>query len=194
MGFNPRSTAGSTFESQLVNYCNLSSINLLKTKNHMVIWINVEKVSDKIQHPFMICCCSVTKLCSTVSDPVNCSSPGFPVLYYLPEFEQTHVCWVSDAIHPFHPLSSPSPPTLNLSQYQGLFQWIGSSHQVAKVLELQLQHQSFQWVFRIDFLLRLTGLILQSRGLSRVFSNTTVQKHQFFGAQPSLWPNSNLET
>ena len=192
MGFNPRSTAGSTFESQLVNYCNLSSINLLKTKNHMVIWINVEKVSDKIQHPFMICCCSVTKLCSTVSDPVNCSSPGFPVLYYLPEFEQTHVCWVSDAIHPFHPLSSPSPPTLNLSQYQGLFQWIGSSHQVAKVLELQLQHQSFQWVFRIDFLLRLTGLILQSRGLSRVFSNTTVQKHQFFGAQPSLWPNSHI--
>ena len=192
MGFNPRSTAGSTFESQLVNYCNLSSINLLKTKNHMVIWINVEKVSDKIQHPFMICCCSVTKLCSTVSDPVNCSSPGFPVLYYLPEFEQTHVCWVSDAIHPFHPLSSPSPPTLNLSQHQGLFQWIGSSHQVAKVLELQLQHQSFQWVFRIDFLLRLTGLILQSRGLSRVFSNTTVQKHQFFGAQPSLWPNSHI--
>ena len=192
MGFNPRSTAGSTFESQLVNYCNLSSINLLKTKNHMVIWINVEKVSDKIQHPFMICCCSVTKLCSTVSDPVNCSSPGFPVLYYLPEFEQTHVCWVSDAIHPFHPLSSPSPPTLNLSQHQGLFQWIGSSHQVAKVLELQLQHQSFQWVFRIDFLLRLTGLILQSRGLSRVFSNTTVQKHQFFGAQPSLWPTSHI--
>ena len=192
MGFNPRSTAGSTFESQLVNYCNLSSINLLKTKNHMVIWINVEKVSDKIQHPFMICCCSVTKLCSTVSDPVNCSSPGFPVLYYLPEFEQTHVCWVSDAIHPFHPLSSPSPPTLNLSQHQGLFQWIGSSHHVAKVLELQLQHQSFQWVFRIDFLLRLTGLILQSRGLSRVFSNTTVQKHQFFGAQPSLWPNSHI--
>ena len=135
-----------------VNYCNLSSINLLKTKNHMVIWINVEKVSDKIQHPFMICCCSVTKLCSTVSDPVNCSSPGFPVLYYLPEFEQTHVCWVSDAIHPFHPLSSPSPPALNLSQHQGLFQWIGSSHQVAKVLELQLQHQSFQWIFRIDFL------------------------------------------
>ena len=67
-----------------------------------------------------------------------------------PEFAQTHVHWVSDAIQPFHPLSPPSPPALNLSQHQGLFQWVGSSHQVAKVLELQLQHQSFQWIFRVD--------------------------------------------
>ena len=72
----------------------------------------------------------------------------------------------------------------------GLF-WVNSSHWVAKVLELQLQHQYFQWIFRVDFLLELTGLIsLQSKGLSRVFSNITVQKHQFFGAQPSLWFNS----
>ena len=80
---------------------------------------------------------------------MNCSSPAFPVVHYLPEFAQTHVHWVDDAIQLSHPLSPPSP-ALNLSQYQGLFQWVGSSHQVAKVLDLQ--HQSFQWIFRVDFL------------------------------------------
>ena len=78
---------------------------------------------------------------------MNCNTPGFPVLHYLPEFAQTHVHWMSDAIQPSHPLSSASPPALSLSQHQGLFQWVGSSHQVAKVLELQFQHQSFQWIF-----------------------------------------------
>ena len=66
--------------------------------------------------------------------------------------KQTHVCWVSDAIQPSHPLSSPSPPAFKLSQHQGLFQWVDSLHEVAKVLELRLQHQSFQWIFRTDFL------------------------------------------
>ena len=70
----------------------------------------------------------------------------------LLELTQAHVHWVGDAIQPSHPLSSPSPPTFNLSQHQGLFQWVSSSHQVAKVLEFQLQHQSFQWIFRTDFL------------------------------------------
>ena len=77
-------------------------------------------------------------------------TPGFPVFHYLPESAPTHVHWVSDTIHPSHPLLSPS--AFRLSQHQGLFQWVGSLHQVAKVLELQLQHQSFQWVFRVDFL------------------------------------------
>ena len=77
---------------------------------------------------------------------------GFPVLHHLPEFTQTHVHWVCDAIQPSHPLSSPSPPAFNLPQHQGLFQWVSSSHQVAKGLEFQLQHQSFQWIFRTDFL------------------------------------------
>ena len=95
-------------------------------------------------------CCSIAQSGPTLCDPTDCSMPGFPVLHYLPEFAQTHVHWVSDAIQPFHPLSPPSPPALNLSQHQGLFQWVGSSHQVAKVLELQLQHQSFQWIFRVD--------------------------------------------
>ena len=85
---------------------------------------------------------SVAQSCLTLCDPMDCSTPGLPVHHQLPEFTQTHVHWVSDAIQPSHPLSSPFPPALNLSQHQGLFQWVSSSHQVAKVLELQLQHQS----------------------------------------------------
>ena len=96
-------------------------------------------------------CCLVTKSCPTLCDPMDCSTSGFPVLHYLLEFAQSIVHWIGDSIQPSCPLSSPSP-AFNLSQHQGLFQWISSSHQVAKVLELQLQHQSFQWVFRIDFL------------------------------------------
>ena len=76
--------------------------------------------------------------------PMGCSTPGFPIHHQLPELAQTHVHQVSDAIQPSHPLLSPSPPALNLSQHQGLFQRVSSSHQVAKVLEFQLQHQSFQ--------------------------------------------------
>ena len=83
---------------------------------------------------------------------MDCSTPGFPVLYYLPEFTQTHVHWVDDAILLSHPLLPPSPLALNISQHQGLFQWVGSLHQVAKALEFQLKHQSFQWIFRVDFL------------------------------------------
>ena len=82
---------------------------------------------------------------------MDCSTPGFPVLHNHPESAQTHVHWVSDAIQPSYPLSSPSPPAFSLSQHQGIFWWVSSSHQVAKVLELQLQHQSFQWLFRTDF-------------------------------------------
>ena len=95
---------------------------------------------------------SVAQLCLTLCDPMNRSTPGLPVHYQLPEFIQTHVHWVSDAIQPFHPLSSPSPPTLNSSQCQGLSRWVSSSHQVAEVLEFQLQHQSFQWTPRTDLL------------------------------------------
>ena len=88
---------------------------------------------------------------------MDCSMPGLPVHHQLLEFTQTHVHWVNDAIQPFHPLSSPSPPTFNLSQCQGLFRWVSTSHQVAKILDFQLQHQSFQWYsglisFRMDWL------------------------------------------
>ena len=111
---------------------------------------------------------------------MNQNTLGLPVHHQLLEFTQTHVHWVSGAIQPSHPLSSPSP-AFNLSQHQGLFKWVSSSHQVAKVLDFQLQHQSFQWIFRTDLLLGWTGWIsLQSKGLSRVFSNTTVQKASIF--------------
>ena len=86
-----------------------------------------------------------------ICDPMNCSTPGLPVHHQLREFTQTHAHRVVDAIQPSHPLSSPSPPAPNPSQNQGLFKWVSSSHQVAKVWELQLQHQSFQWTLRTDF-------------------------------------------
>ena len=95
---------------------------------------------------------SVTQSCPTLCDPMNCSTTGLPVHHQLLESIQTHVHWVSDAIQPSHPLSSSSPPAPNPSQHQRLFQWVNSSHKVAKVLEFQLQHQSFQWTSRTDLL------------------------------------------
>ena len=95
---------------------------------------------------------SVTQSCPTLCDPMNHSTPGLPVHHQLPESTQTHVHRVDDAIQWSHPLLTPSPPAPNLSQHQGLFQWVSSSHQVAKVLEFQLQHQSFQWTPRTDLL------------------------------------------
>ena len=87
---------------------------------------------------------SVAQLCPTLCNPMNHSAPGLPIHQQLPESTQTHVHWVGDAIQPSHPLSSPSPPALNLSHHQGLFKWVSSFHLVAKVLEFPLQHQSFQ--------------------------------------------------
>ena len=95
---------------------------------------------------------SVTQSGTTLSNLINRSTPGLPVHHKFPEFTQTHVHLVSDAIQPSHPLSSPSPPAPSPSQHQGLFQWVNSSHEVAKVLEFQLQHQSFQWTPRTDLL------------------------------------------
>ena len=100
---------------------------------------------------FLQCCCSRTKSCPTFCNPMDCSTPGFPVPHYLLEFAQTHVHWVNDAVKPSNPLLPPFPPAFNLYHHQGLFQWVDYSHQVAKVLELQ--YQSFQWIFRVDFLL-----------------------------------------
>ena len=95
---------------------------------------------------------SVAQSCPILCDPMNCSTPGLPVHHQLPESTQTHVRRVSDAIQPSHPLSSPSPPALNLSQHQGLFKWVSSLHQEAKVFEFQLQHLSYQWTPRTDIL------------------------------------------
>ena len=100
------------------------------------VWFFIFSLYSKLRPGTLLyCCCSVAQSCPTLCDPVDCSTPGFPVLHHLPELAQTHVHGVS-AIQPSHPLSSPSPPAFNLSQHQGLFQWISSLHQVAKVLEL----------------------------------------------------------
>ena len=128
---------------------------------------------------------SVAQSCPTLCNPMNRSTPGLPVHHQLPEFTQTHVHWVGDAIQPSHPLSTPFPPAFNLSQHQGLFQWLGSLHQVAKVLEFQLQHQSFQWTPRTDLLYDgLVGSPCSPRDSQesspRVFSNTTVGKLIYF--------------
>ena len=179
-----------------------------------------------------MCCFSVAQSCPTLCDPMDCSTPGFPVLHQLPELAQTHIHWVSDAIQPSHPLSSTSPPEFNLSQHQGLFPMsrlftsggpsfrASASASVLSVnihdlfpLQLIFSPRDSQESFPINQLftwggqsigvsslasvlpkntqdwspLVWTGWIsLQSKGLSRVFSNTTVQKHQFFGAQLSL--------
>ena len=138
---------------------------------------------------------SVTQSYLILCDSMNRSTPGLPVHHQLPESIQTNVHWVGDAIQPSHPLSSPSPPALNLSQHQCLSKWVSSSHQVAKVLEFQLLHQSFQWTPRTHLPLGWTGWIsLQSKGLSRVFSNNTVQKRPFFSAQLPLQSNSPIHT
>ena len=123
----------------------------------MIIFDNFSLNHVKLSFPQRKSCCySVAKSCPALCDPMNYSMPGFPILHYLQEFARTHVHWVDDAIQPSHPLSSsfslPSPSVFNLSKLQGLFQWVGSSHQMAKELELQLQHQSFQWIFTVDFL------------------------------------------
>ena len=128
---------------------------------------------------------SVAQLCPTLWDPMDCSIPGLTAHNQPSELTQIHVCWVRDAIQPSHPLS-PFPPTFNLSQHQGLFKWVifpsdGQSIGVsasASVLPMNTQ----DW-----FPLGWTGwMCLKSKGLSRVFSNTTVQKHQFFCAWLSL--------
>ena len=94
---------------------------------------------------------SSAQSCPTLCNPMDSNTPGLALHHQLPELTQTHVHWVGDAIQPSHSLSFPSP-ALNLSQHQGLFKWVSSLHQVAKVLEFQLQHQSFQWTLRTNFL------------------------------------------
>ena len=111
---------------------------------------NTEKNPSALQTTLLALFSSVAQLCLTLCNPMDCSTPGFHVLHQLPELAQTHVHQVGDAIQPPYPLSSPSPPAFNLSQHHDLFQWNSSLHQVAKVLEFQYQHQSFQWIFRTD--------------------------------------------
>ena len=123
-------------------------------------------------------CCSVAKSCWTLDDPMDCSRSGFLVLHYLPEFGQTHVHCVGDAIQPSHPLSPLSPPGFNLPQHQGLFQWVSYLHPVAKVIGASASASLFPMHIQGWFPLGLTGLIsLLYKGFSRVFSRVTIRKH-----------------
>ena len=127
-------------------------MNLTAPINTMCSSVNKHQLTH-ISSTLRICqFSSVTKRHPTLCDPTDYGTPGFPVLHHLLEFVQTHVHWVGDAIQPSHPLLSPPLPAFNLSEEQGLFQQVDSSHQVAKVLEFQLQNQSFQWIVRVDFL------------------------------------------
>ena len=137
---------------------------------------------------------TVAQMCLTLCDPRNCSTPGLLIHHQWPESTQTHVHWVSDAIQSSHPLSSPFPPALNLSQHQGLFQWVNSSYQVAKYwsfsFNISPSNEHPELIsFRMDWL-----DLLAVQGTLRVLSNTTVQKHQVFGAQLSLESNSHIHT
>ena len=138
---------------------------------------------------------SVTQSCPTLCDPTNHSTPGLPVHHHLTEFTQTHVHWVGDAIQPSHPLSSPSPPAPNPSQHQGLFQWVNSFAWGGPSIGISASISSLPMNTQDWSPLRWTGWIsLQSKGLSRVFSNTTIQKYQLFGIQPSSQSNSHIHT
>ena len=126
-------------------------------------------------------CCSVALLSPTLCNPMDCNTPGLPVPHHLLEFDQVHVHCIGDAIQLSHPLMPSSPSSLNLSQHQGHFQWVVCLHQMTKILELQLQHQSFQWICSP----------MKSRGLSGVVSSTTVWRYQSFGILPSLQSSSH---
>ena len=128
-------------EGRFVSICIAFSLNTTEI-NRQKVHICLSKVQFS----------SVAQSYLTLCNPMNRSTPGLPVQHQLPESTQTHAHRVGDTIQPSHPLSSPSPPAPNPSQYQGLFQWVNSSHEVAKVLEFQLQHQSFQWTPRTDLL------------------------------------------
>ena len=129
---------------------------------------------------------SVAQLCPTLCNSRDWSTPGLPVHHQLPELTQTHVLWVSDAIQPSHPLLSISPPAFNLSQHHGLFKWVSSSHQVAKILEFQLQNQSFQWTPGLVWLelLAVQGIL---KSLLQHYSSkaSIVQRSAFFTVQLS---------
>ena len=125
---------------------------------------------------------------------MDCSMPGFPVYHQLLEVTQTHVHQIGDAIQPSHPLPSPSPPAFNLAQHQGLFPWVSSLHQVAKVL-VSASASVLPMNIHSRFPLELIGLIsFLSKGISRVFYSTTVWKHQLFSLLSSLWSNSHIHT
>ena len=143
---------------------------------------------------------SVAQSCPTLCDPMDYCTPGLSVHQQLLEFTQTHVHWVGDAIQPSYPLSSPSPPAFNLSQHQGLSKWVSSSHEVAKALEFQLQHQSFQWTLRADLYDGLFGSPCSPRHCQSLLqhhsSKTSVLSFLYSPTLTSIhdhWKNHSLD-
>ena len=130
----------------------------------------------------------------TLCDPMDCSTPGFPVLHHLLELTQTHVHWISDAIQPSHPVSSPSPPTFNLSQHQGLFKWVSSSYQVAKVLDFSFSiSPSSEYSELIS--LRMDWLdLLAVQGTFKSLLQHYSSKASVLHCSTSLWSNSHIHT
>ena len=162
----PGSSVHGIFQARILEWVAISSSRGSSRSQQQfsdVYIIQIEVVTDKKKLSLLLFknCSSVqfssAQSCLTLCDPMNRSMPGFPVHHQLPEFTQTHIHRVSDAIQPSHPLSSPSPLAPNPSQHQSLFQWVNSLNEVAKVLEFQLQHHSFQRTsrlisFRMDWL------------------------------------------
>ena len=152
-----KQNAANFFYSMLKIWCNIGVQNIYKNYNrgilrstlYIVYILKNKHLKNALAQFNSVQWLSRVQLFVT---PWTAARQASPSITQLLEFTQTHVHWNGDTIQPSHLLSSPSPPTFNLSQYQGLFKWISSSHQVAKILEFQLQHQSFQWIFRIDFL------------------------------------------
>ena len=159
-----------------INLICLDNGILFSTQISYQPWKNMEEPSVQFS--------SVAQSCLTLSNPMNRNTPEFTqthVHHQLPEFTQTHVHQVSDATHPYHPLSSPSPPDPNPSQHQGLFQWVNSSHEVAKVLEFQLQHQSFPMNTQDWCSLGWTGWIsLQSNLNARILLSEKSIRRAFY--------------
>ena len=143
---HPRSRKGRGTRYQTANSCGIiEKANEFQKKNSTSVSLTMLKALTVLSSVQLL---SHVWLCN----PMDCSTPGLNVHHQLPEFTETHFHWVGGTIQPSHPLSSPSPPAFNLSQNQGLLKWVSSSQQIARVLEFQLQHQSFQRIYRTDFL------------------------------------------
>ena len=153
----------------------------------------VLKTTGLVLCRMFIYCCLVTKSCLTLCDPMDCSMQGFPVHHQLLKLAQTHVHWLGDNIQPSHPLSSPSAPAFKLSQHQGLFPWVSSSHKGAKVLELQLQHQpSNEYSGLISFRIDRLDLLAVQGTLKSLLQHHSL-KALILCTQPSLWSISHIQ-
>ena len=171
-----------------------TQVSFLINKNYMCFSCSTRCFDEYEEWYDYCCCCSVAQLCLT-RQPHGLQPPGLPVPHHIPKFAQVHVHCIGNAIQSSHPLMPSSPSVLSLSQHKGLFQWVGNSHHMTKILEND-QNSASASVLPLNiqdwFPFRLTGLIsLLSKALSGVFSSTTVRRHQFFGGLPSLWSSSH---